>query len=102
MIAVEGEIDEATVPAVREELVAAAESDADLVVVDLDGVSFIGSAGIGSLLAGAMLVGEHGGQLALAAPRPPVRRALELTGVDRRVEVAPSIDAAVAAARNSG
>jgi anti-sigma B factor antagonist len=51
------------------------------VVVDMAGVDFCDSTGMNVLLAAHRLAGEKGGDLTLAAPRPPVRKILEVTGL---------------------
>ena len=68
------EIDVATAPAIRRFLMAAI-SGGD---VDMSGVTFIGAAGIGVLVAAANRAREAGGGLSLLAPSPQVRRLLDV------------------------
>ena len=56
-------------------------------VVDLDGVPFMDSAGLGVLIGGIRRVREGGGEVALAATQPAMRRLLRITGLDKIVEV---------------
>jgi anti-sigma B factor antagonist len=64
------------------ELTAAlANSKSARIVVDMSAVEFCDSTGMNVLLAAHRLAGEKGGDLTLAAPRPPVRKILEVTGL---------------------
>jgi len=55
----------------------------DRVVVDLDEVTLIDSAGIGALCYGEAFVEARRGAFAIAAPSPRTRAELELAGLDR-------------------
>jgi anti-sigma B factor antagonist len=82
IVTLTGEIDLYTAPRLQSELVAAMRSaDPALVVVDMSGVEFCDSTGMNVLLAAHRQACERGGDLALAAPRPPVRKILEVTGL---------------------
>jgi len=64
------------------ELTAAlAGSKSAQIVVDMSAVEFCDSTGMNVLLAAHRLASEKGGNLTLAAPRPPVRKILEVTGL---------------------
>ena len=78
-----GEIDLYTAPRLESELLAAMRSanPAPQLVVDMSGVEFCDSTGMNVLLAAHRQAGEQGGDLALAAPRAPVRKILEVTGL---------------------
>jgi anti-anti-sigma factor len=58
------------------------------VVIDLSGVPFVDSAGFGALIGAIRRIRETGRDVALCAPRPSVRRALRLVGLDRIVNIA--------------
>jgi len=82
VVAVSGEIDLYTAPRLHSELAAAVMVDGPAqVVVDMAGVDFCDSTGMNVLLAAQRLASEKGGDLTLAAPRPPVRKILEVTGL---------------------
>ena len=55
----------------REELHAIVESGGTRVVVDLSGIEFIDSSGLGALLSGLKAARQAGGDLRIAAPEPP-------------------------------
>jgi anti-sigma B factor antagonist len=82
IVTLAGEIDLYTAPRLQTELLAAMGSaDPALVVVDMSGVEFCDSTGMNVLLAAHRQACERGGDLALAAPRAPVRKILEVTGL---------------------
>jgi anti-sigma B factor antagonist len=51
-------------------------------IVDLSGVDFCDSTGVNVLLAAHRQAREKGGDLELAAPRPAVRKILQVTGLE--------------------
>ncbi len=57
------------------------------VTLDLGGVTFVDSSGLGALVAALRYCRDRGGTLVLAGPRPGVRRLLSLTGLDRVMTV---------------
>ncbi len=67
-------------------------------IVDLDQVTFIDSAGLGALVGTARRAAEHGGTLRAVCTRPQTRKLLWMTGVDRRIPLESSLDEALAAA----
>jgi anti-sigma B factor antagonist len=52
------------------------------IVIDMSGVEFCDSTGMNVLLSSLRHVRERGGELELAAPRPAVRKILQVTGLD--------------------
>jgi len=83
VMSVQGEIDLYTVPRLQRELSAVlAAGDPVRLVVDLSGVDFCDSTGVNVLLAAHRQVREAGGDLELAAPRPAVRKILQVTGLE--------------------
>lgn len=82
-MSVHGEIDLYTVPRLQRELAnALASGDSIRLVVDLSGVDFCDSTGVNVLLAAHRQAREKGGDLELAAPRPAVRKILQVTGLE--------------------
>lgn len=86
-----GEIDLATAPTYRAELVAAAR-ESDAVAVDLTGCDLIDSVGLGVTLGGARRMRRKGGRFAVVADGSAAR-ILADTRLDELLEVTPSIDA---------
>jgi anti-sigma B factor antagonist len=91
-----GEIDISTVPQLRERLFELTASRRPL-VADLDQVSFIDSAGLSALVGAANRTAAHGGSLRVVCARPKILKLFRLTGLDRRLPPAPTLDEALAA-----
>jgi anti-anti-sigma factor len=91
---VTGDIDMSTVAGLRERLFALADSGQPL-IVDLNRVTFIDSAGLGVLVGVARRADGHGGSLHAVCSRPQVRKLLWLTGVDRRIPLTATVDGAL-------
>jgi anti-sigma B factor antagonist len=85
----------------REQLAEAIESHlrsehpAPHVVLELSGVEYINSAGLGSLFQLVQRLRGRGGQLALAAATPTVTRLFHSVGLDRLAIVSESIEDAL-------
>ena len=90
-----GELDMASVPELRDQLLGLLRPDACRLIVDLSHVSSCDASGL------AVLVGTNrrarllGGVLRLAAPAPPVIEALRITGLDLRFDIFPTVSAAI-------
>jgi anti-sigma B factor antagonist len=81
-VVLDGEIDIATAPAIRRLLIAAISGGDVHLAIDISGVTFIGAAGIGVLVAAANRAREAGGSLSLLAPSPQVQRLLDILHLD--------------------
>jgi len=92
--AVTGDVDISTVARLRECLFELADSGRPL-IVDLNRVTFTDSSGLGALIGAARRANAHGGSLHAACARPPTRELLWLTGVDRRIPLAATVDGAL-------
>ena len=92
--AVTGEIDISTVAQLREHLFELADHGATL-IVDLNRVTFIDSAGLGALVGTAKRAAAHGGSLHAVCARPQTRKLLWLTGVERRIPLTATVDGAL-------
>ncbi len=91
---VAGDIDMSTVAGLRERLLGLADSGQPL-IVDLNRVSFIDSAGLGALVGVARRADLRGGSLHAVCSRPQTRKLLWLTGVDRRIPLTDTVDGAL-------
>jgi anti-sigma B factor antagonist len=85
VISVSGELDLASSPALEEELERVAQSDAQLVVVDLRGLEFMDSTGLSVLVRAHQRAEENGRRLGLINGSQQVQRLLTLTGVADRL-----------------
>jgi anti-sigma B factor antagonist len=92
--AVAGEVDIATATGLRERLFELAASGRTL-VVDLDQVSFIDSAGLAALVGTARRAAAHGASLQVVCTRPRTRQLFRLTGLDGQIPLARTLDGAL-------
>jgi anti-anti-sigma factor len=83
VVAPTGRLDVAGAPALKDAIAEAARSGPTRVVIDMEGVSFVDSTGLGSVIAALKQLRSTQGELRLAAPNQQVRVVLELTTLDR-------------------
>jgi len=81
VVEVQGEIELSNAARLREVLLSTAGAGQCGLVVDLSGVSFIDSTGIGVLVGALKRAREHGHAFVLAAAQRRVRRVFEITGL---------------------
>ena len=86
VVAVRGEIDIVTAPALWESFVDVLP-DTKRLVVDLAGTEFIDSTGLGVLVRALKRLRHHGGDLVLRSPRANARKVLSITGLDRVITI---------------
>ena len=94
LVTVAGEVDIATVPRLRGQLVALAAGGRPL-IADLDRAGFIDAAGLGVLAGAAGRAAAHGGGLHMVCARARTRRLFRLTGLARRAGLAGTVGAAL-------
>jgi anti-sigma B factor antagonist len=90
-----GELDAFTVSQFRQTLSELASSHR--LVIDMSGIPFVDSAGLGALIGGIRRTRELGGDVAVACDRPTLVRLLRTTGFDRIVSVTETVEQAKAA-----
>ncbi len=93
-----GELDLYNADQVRVALDGAVREGTGRVIVELNEVEFVDSTALGALLEARSKLGAGG--LMLAGPRDEIKRALEVSGLDRHLAVYESVDAALAASRD--
>lgn len=94
-----GDLDLSTAPTLRERLlriVTDAGSD-PRVVIDLAGVDFLDTIGLGALLGGVKRCREAGGELAVARAEPQVAAVFTITRVDEVLPLHGSVESAIEA-----
>jgi anti-sigma B factor antagonist len=96
VVSLYGELDVATTPGLREQLVELIADGARMLVLDLDGVDFIDSTGLGTIISVLKRARTHGGDLRLVCTQSRITRLFEITGLDKAVPLLPSLDLAVA------
>jgi anti-sigma B factor antagonist len=81
VVSISGELDIATAPRLRDELMELINSGIRAVIVDLAQLEFIDSTGLGVLVSALKRFREHGGDMALQSPRPAALKIFEMTGL---------------------
>lgn len=82
VVAVAGELDMSTAPELSRSLAGVLEQHPQRVTLDLGGLAFIDSTGLTLLVRTSNHLKRHEADLRLAHPTPPVRRVLEIVGLD--------------------
>lgn len=91
-----GEIDFATGPALKESITDALVGGDVHVVVDLQGVDFIESTGLGALIGSRRRAQALDGSLSLARVDPRVLKVFKITGLDKVFSIFDTVEAATA------
>jgi anti-sigma B factor antagonist len=89
---VAGEVDVATAPKLREQLLAAISQHGPKVVLDLTEVGFLDSTGLGVIVGVLKRARTLGGDLRLVCPSPHLRRVFEITALDRTMPLSDTVD----------
>ena len=90
------EVDMSNADHIREDLVMLAGQGATLVIADMSATTFCDSAGVTALVRAVRAANASGVGLRVAAGAPAVTRVRAITGVDRLIEIYPSVAAAMA------
>lgn len=95
-----GDLDVYTVGSLRDAIGNMIEEGRTNVVVDLDGVPFMDSSGLGALMGGVRRLREAGGDLAIACTREQHLKLFTITGFGEGVSIAPTVEEAAAGFRS--
>ena len=90
-----GELDLYNADEVRSALVDILASEPTRIVIDMSEVNFVDSTALGVLIEARSKLGRN--DLLLAAPQIETRRTLQVSGLDRRLPVRPSVTDALGA-----
>lgn len=102
IVHVGGEIDVYTAPALREHLDEHISQGRLLLVLDLAGVSFMASTGLGVLVGRLKLVRAANGAMLLVCSSERILSVFSITGLDKVFQIFPTVDdALVAVARTA-
>ena len=93
-----GDIDALSAPTLQERLEMHIAAGQRHLVVDLSGVGFMDSTGLGVLVGALRLARLHNGSLHLVGPRERIHRIMAITGLDSVFEFADSRSEAIAMA----
>lgn len=94
-----GEVDVENAGKVRDAALKLTERGANRLVVDLAGVEYMDSAGLGMLIGLHKRLREANGELALAALQPQVRKLFDITGLVRVVKICGEVSEAITEVR---
>ncbi len=89
-----GDLDVYTVGSLRDAIGTMIDENTPRVVVDLDGVPFMDSSGLGALMGGVRRLREAGGDLAIACTREQHLKLFTITGFGEGVSIAPTVEEA--------
>jgi len=96
VVHVAGEIDIYTAPVLRERLDEHISAGRHHLVVDLTGVTFMASTGLGVLVGRLKLVRAANGTLRLVCSSERILSVFSITGLDKVFQIFPSVDDALA------
>lgn len=97
IIEVAGEVDVYTAPRLREAIVEAIDAGRSRLIVNVEGVEFLDSTGLGVLVGGLKRVRADGGSLDIVCTQERLLKIFQITGLDKVFGLHQSVDAAVAA-----
>jgi anti-sigma B factor antagonist len=95
VVTLPGEVDITNADAIREELLSVINQGAEIMIADMSKTRFCDSAGVSTLVRAFRRATSSGTKMRLAVGGLAVERVLTLTGVDRLIEVYPSVGAAL-------
>lgn len=93
-VSVTGRLNMVTAPRVREAIQTAVDNNQPRVAVDLSGVVFLDSSGLGALIAGLKTAREAGGDVRLVNPTEQVQLVLELTNMGTVLKTFDNVESA--------
>jgi anti-sigma B factor antagonist len=96
IIALAGELDIVSAPAVREHLLSLLRPGVSHLIIDLSAIPYADASGLAVLVSTQRRAVLLGGSVRLAAPQPEVARILAVAGISRRLKVYPTVQAALA------
>ena len=96
VVEVHGDLDMATTAQLRDGLQRLLDAGDRQVVVDMAGVGFMDSSGLGTLVVTLKALRDAGGRLCLAAVQPAVHNVLKITLVNQVIDIYDNVPAAEA------
>ena len=94
MLSVGGELDVVGAPDLRQAVVSAVADGCRLLILDISGLDFVDSFGLGAVVGALKRLRQRGGELALVCPSRRIRRVFEICDLDRILALHDSIDSA--------
>ncbi len=96
VVAAEGEIDLTNAEGLRDALLSALNAGAGGLIVDMTRTTFLDSSGVTAVVRAVRRASATEATVRLAVTAPPVLRVLNLVGIDRLVNIFPSVTEAAA------
>ncbi len=96
ILKLEGELDVYTSPKLKEKIVTLIDAERPFVVLDLKGLSYMDSTGLGVMAAGLKRIRENDGNMVLVSPRKIIQKVLEITNMDVSLKIYQSYEEAIA------
>jgi anti-sigma B factor antagonist len=96
VVEVSGEIDVYTAPRLRETLISLVDAGNYHLIVDMEGVEFLDSTGLGVLVGGLKRVRAHDGGIDLVCTQGRILRIFRITGLSKVFAIYDSVDDALA------
>jgi anti-sigma B factor antagonist len=93
---VTGEIDLHRSPELHTTLMAVCREKPPMLVIDLAGVEYMDSSGVGTLVHAYRLVKEYGGRMVLASMTDRVRSVFEISRLDQYFRISATVEEAIA------
>jgi anti-sigma B factor antagonist len=97
IVAVNGEVDVYSAPALKDKITELIGSAEHTLIVDLGSVAFLDSTGLGALVEARAACADAGGSLTLVCSQERILKLFTITGLDGVFTIHPSIGDAVAA-----
>lgn len=97
VVEVAGEIDVYTAPKLREKLLEIVDAGQYHVVVDIRGVEFLDSTGLGVLVGGLKRVRQHDGSLRLVCTQERILKIFRITGLTKVFSIDQTVEEALQA-----
>jgi anti-sigma B factor antagonist len=97
VVDVKGEIDVYTAPKLREKLIELVSEGTYDMVVNLEGVDFLDSTGLGVLVGALKRVKAHDGSLSIVCTQDKILKIFKITGLTKVFPIYSTVDEAVGA-----
>jgi anti-sigma B factor antagonist len=92
VVRAQGEIDIYTGPKLWEAILSLVDQGHHEIAIDLEGVEFMDSTGLGVLITALTRLREHAGKLVLVAPRVQIRTVLSITGMEKVLTIHDALE----------
>ena len=87
-----GEIDVSHAPHLRKKFIGLLENDTKQLLINMSEVIYIDSAGLSVLIAAHRKAHDTGGSFGLINPQQPVRQVLNITGMDKVIQIFSTVE----------